>query len=79
MEGLSQELIDIWLEDGQNISEHYNKLILKEGILSAKSLNERAETKDFGVFANLLSDVVIESSHSLLDIGGLLREGARLL
>ncbi|BBD62738.1 membrane-associated protein (plasmid) [Nostoc sp. HK-01] len=69
MEELSQSLIDIWLEDGQKISEHYNELILKEGILSAKSLNERAETRDFSVFANLLSDVVIEPNYSLLDIG----------
>ena len=66
---LSDELIDIWLEDGQKISEYYSALVLKEGILSAKSIGEREEERNFRVFDKLFEGLVIETNSSFLDIG----------
>lgn len=69
MTELSDELIHIWLEDGHKISEYYSELVLKEGILSARSLGEREEERNFRVFDKLLEGLVIEPKSSILDIG----------
>jgi cyclopropane fatty-acyl-phospholipid synthase-like methyltransferase len=69
MTELSDELIHIWLEDGQKISEYYSELVQKEGILSPKSIGEREEKRNFRVFDKLFEGVVIEPNSSFLDIG----------
>lgn len=69
MTELSDELIHIWLEDGHKISEYYSELVLKEGILSAKSIGEREEERNFRVFDKLFEGLVIEPNSSFLDIG----------
>ncbi|KOP23140.1 hypothetical protein AMR41_27955 [Hapalosiphon sp. MRB220] len=69
MTKVSDELIHIWLKDGQKISERYSKLVIKEGISSAKSIGEREEQRNFLFFEKLLEGIVIESNCSVLDIG----------
>ncbi|MDZ8183713.1 MAG: class I SAM-dependent methyltransferase [Nostoc sp. ChiSLP02] len=69
MTELSDELIQIWLQDGQRISERYSELVLKEGISSAKSLGEREAERNFQFFEKLFEGVVIEPNDSVLDIG----------
>ncbi|MEA5504257.1 class I SAM-dependent methyltransferase [Halotia wernerae UHCC 0503] len=66
---VSDELIHIWLEDGQKISEYYSELVIKEGISSSKSIGEREEERNFRFFDKLLEGIVIEPSYSVLDIG----------
>ncbi|MFN6571610.1 class I SAM-dependent methyltransferase [Dendronalium sp. ChiSLP03b] len=69
MTKLFNELIHIWLEDGQKISKHYSELVLKEGTLSAKSIGEREDKRNFRFFDKLFEGIVIEPDCSVLDIG----------
>lgn len=69
MSNFSNELIHIWLEDGQRISEHYSELALKEGLTSAKSIGERDDQRDFRFFDQLFQRVIIQPDCSILDIG----------
>ncbi|MDF5711676.1 MAG: class I SAM-dependent methyltransferase [Nostoc sp. S4] len=65
----SDELINIWLEDGQHISKHYSQLVFKEGLTSSKSIGERNEQRNFKVFDKLFEDIVIHPDFSILDVG----------
>lgn len=69
MSNLSDELINIWLEDGQRISDRYSELVLKEGLISAKSIGERDDQRNWQVFDQLFESVVIQPDCSILDIG----------
>lgn len=69
MSKFSEELIHQWLEDGQQISEHYSGLVFHEGITSAKSIGERDEQRNLRVFDKLFEGMVIHSDFSILDVG----------
>ncbi|MEH2067297.1 MAG: class I SAM-dependent methyltransferase [Nostoc sp.] len=69
MRKFSDELINIWLEDGQHISKHYSQLVFKEGLTSSKSIGERNEQRNFKVFDKLFEDIVIHPNSSILDVG----------
>lgn len=66
---LPEQLIHAWLEDGQRVRENYGKLISREGLISAKSLGERKEDRDWRFFDRLFDTISISSEDSILDVG----------
>ena len=66
---LPEQVIHAWLEDGQRVRENYGELILKEGLISAKSLGERKEDRDLRFFDRLFDTISISSGDSILDVG----------
>src|SRR5262245_23816827 len=65
----NDELIQIWLEDGDAIRDTYQKSIREEGIDSSKSIGERADARDHSFFEGLTSGLRFNDSVSVLDIG----------
>ncbi|GAX44294.1 trans-aconitate 2-methyltransferase [Tolypothrix sp. NIES-4075] len=65
----SDELIQTWLGDGHSIKQYYSKLIINQGITSAKSIGERNEQRNFSFFDKLFEKIPIWSDCSILDVG----------
>ena len=65
----NDELIQMWLEDGYAIRDSYQKNIQTEGIVSSKSIGERADARDLSFFENLTNGLRFNDSVSVLDIG----------
>lgn len=63
------QLIEMWLEDGEQIKENYVRLISQEGLDSAKSLGERKESRDWRFFECLFEQILLSSKDSILDVG----------
>ena len=63
------QLIEMWLEDGERVKENYVGLISQEGLDSAKSLGERKESRNWKFFDCLFEQILLSSKDSILDVG----------
>ncbi|KST63620.1 class I SAM-dependent methyltransferase [Mastigocoleus testarum] len=64
-----EQLIEMWLEDGERVKENYVGLISQEGLDSAKSLGERKKSRNWRFFDCLFEQVSLSSKDSILDVG----------
>ncbi len=53
------QLIEMWLEDGERVKENYVGLISQEGLDSAKSLGERKESRNWRFFDCLFEQILL--------------------
>lgn len=62
--------LQAWLEDGQKIRKQYQEQIQEEGLLSPKSLGDRADdSREIAFFDELVAGFHIGEAVSILDIG----------